>query len=94
MLKRVGDVMTEVVPNQRKATLTPIIAANLIPGCAFHTEELRWHRYMTVKHNSHECVGNRGTSKNGIAGIWAAVAQGIDGTHNYLALLACGFGGI
>ena len=88
MLERGGDVKTAVVPNQRKATLTPIIDANVIPGGAVHTDELRsylglhlrGHRHMTVNHSAHEYVGFDGASTNGIEGFWAGVKRGINGT--------------
>ena len=93
MLERGGDVMTAVVPNQRKVTLTPIIDANVIPGGAVHTDELRsylglhkrGHRHMTVNHSAHEYVGFDGASTNGIEGFWAAVKRGINGTHIHVS---------
>ena len=93
MVKRGGDVMTHVVPNQRKATLTPIIDANVIPGGAIHTDELRsylglnkrGHRHMTVNHSAHEYVGFEGASTNSVEGFWAAVKRGINGTHIHVS---------
>ena len=93
MVKRGGDVMTHVVPNQRKATLTPIIDANVIPGGAIHTDELRSylglnkrdHRHMTVNHSAHEYVGFEGASTNSVEGFWAAVKRGINGTHVHVS---------
>ena len=93
MVKRGGDVMTHVVPNQRKATLTPIIDANVIPGGAIHTDELRsylglnkrGHRQMTVNHSAHEYVGFEGASTNSVEGFWAAVKRGINGTHVHVS---------
>ena len=93
MLERSGDVKTAIVPNQRKATLTPIIDANVIPGGAVHTDELRsylglhlrGHRHMTVNHSAHEYVGFDGASTNAIEGFWAAVKRGINGTHIHVS---------
>ena len=93
MLERSGDVKTAIVANQRKATLTPIIDANVIPGGAVHTDELRsylglhkrGHRHMTVNHSAHEYVGFEGASTNGIEGFWAAVKRGINGTHIHVS---------
>ena len=93
MLERGGDVQTHVVPNQRKATLTPIIDANVIPGGAVHTDELRsylglhkrGHRHMTVNHSAHEYVGFEGASTNSVEGFWAAVKRGINGTHIHVS---------
>ena len=93
MSERGGDVMTHVVPNQRKATLTPIIDANVIPGGAVHTDELRsylglhtrGHRHMTVNHRAHEYVGFQGASTNGIEGFWSQLKRGINGTHIHVS---------
>lgn len=93
MLERGGDVKTAVVPNQRRATLTPLIDASVIPGGAVHTDELRsylglhkrGHRHMTVNHSAHEYVGFQGASTNAIEGFWAAVKRGINGTHVHVS---------
>ena len=93
MVERGGDVMTAVVANQRRATLLPVIDANVIPGGAVHTDELRsylgltyrGHRHMTVNHSAHEYVGFDGASTNSIEGFWAAVKRGINGTHVHVS---------
>ena len=93
MVERGGDVMTHVVPDQRRATLTPLIDANVIPGGAVHTDELRsylglnkrGHRHMTVNHSAHEYVGFDGASTNAIEGFWAGVKRGINGTHIHVS---------
>lgn len=93
MSERGGDVMTHVVPNQRRATLMPIIDANVIPGGAVHTDELRsylglhmrGHRHMTVNHRAHEYVGFAGASTNGIEGFWSQLKRGINGTHIHVS---------
>ena len=85
--------MTHVVPNQRRATLMPIIDANVIPGGAVHTDELRsylglhrrGHRHMTVNHSAHEYVGFAGASTNGIEGFWSQLKRGINGTHIHVS---------
>ena len=91
--------MTKVVSNQRKATLTPIIDANIIPGGAVHTDELRsylglhmrGHRHMTVYHRAHEYVGFAGASTNGIEGFWSQLKRGINGTHIHVSARHCRF---
>lgn len=88
-----GDVMTHVVPDQRRATLTPLIDANVIPGGAIHTDELRsylglnkrGHRHMTINHSAKEYVGFDGASTNAIEGFWAGVKRGINGTHIHVS---------
>lgn len=93
MKERGGNVMTKVVPNQRKVTLQPIIEANIIKGGAIHTDELKsygglhltGHRHMTVNHSAGEYVGFCGASTNAIEGFWAAVKRGINGTHIHVS---------
>ena len=93
MVERGGDVRTAVVPNQKRATLQPIIDANVIPGGAVHTDELRsymglhlrGHRHMTVNHSAHEYVGFQGASTNAIEGFWSQVKRGINGTHIHVS---------
>ncbi len=93
MAERGGDVRTAVVPNQKRATLQPIIDANVIPGGAVHTDELksymglhtRGHRHMTVNHSAREYVGFQGASTNAIEGFWAQVKRGINGTHIHVS---------
>ena len=93
MLERGGAVMTAVVANQRRATLLPVIDANVIPGGAVHTDELRsylgltqrGHRHMTVNHSAHEYVGYDGASTNSVEGFWAAVKRGVNGTHIHVS---------
>ena len=92
MVERGGDV-THVVANQRRATLLPVIDANVIPGGVVHTDELRSYlgltyrgqRHMTVNHSAHEYVGFDGASTNLIEGFWAAVKRGINGTHPHVS---------
>lgn len=60
MMERGGDIMAKVVPNQRRATLRPIVKANLLPGGELHTDELNsyaglhtaGYRHMTVNHGA------------------------------------------
>ena len=93
MVERGGSVMTHVVANQRRATLLPVIDANVIPGGAIHTDELRsylgltyrGHRHMTVNHSAHEYVGFDGASTNAVEGFWSAVKRGINGTHIHVS---------
>ena len=39
-LQRNGDIVTAVVPNQRRVTLQPFVIANVKPGGQLHTDEL------------------------------------------------------
>ena len=88
-MQRDGDIITAVVPNQRRATLQPFVKANVIPGGELHTDELQSYRglhkdgyyHMTVNHGAHEYVGFRGATVNGIEGFWRHLKCSIQGTH-------------
>lgn len=48
MMQRDGNLITEVVPNQRRATLLPIIVENVVPGGAVHTDELNSYKSLSL----------------------------------------------
>ncbi len=89
MMERGGDIITKVVPNQRRVTLQPIVTANVLPGGELHTDELnsyaglhtQGYRHMTVNHGAHEYVGFQGATVNGIEGFWRHLKCSIQGTH-------------
>lgn len=88
MMQRDGDVMAMVVPNARKATLHPIIEANVAKGSTIHSDELTSYQTLNQKGYKHETV-NHGTKEyvrgkchtNTIDGFWARVKLSIRGTH-------------
>ncbi len=93
MIERDGDVVTQVVPNVRGATLKPIINANVLPGGQVHSDELksynglglRGHVHMTVNHGAGQYVGPTGATVNAMEGFWAALKRGINGTHIHVS---------
>lgn len=72
--ERGGNIVTAVVPNQRRTTLQPFVTANVAPGGQRHTDELNsykglhtaGYRHMTVNHGAGEYVGYQGASVNQI----------------------------
>ena len=92
MLERDGDVMANVVPNVRKRTLLPIVAANVEQGSTIHTDELRsyrgldraGYRHRTVNHGAGEYV-SKGSHVNSIEGFWARLKLSIRGTHVHVS---------
>ena len=88
-LERGGDVVTQVVPNQRRATLQPFVLANVKAGSQVHTDELnsyvglhtQGYRHMTCNHGAHEYVGFEGASVNQIESFWRHLKCSITGTH-------------
>jgi len=88
-LQRDGQIITAVVPNQRRATLQPFVVANVQPGGQLHTDELNsykglhaaGYRHMTVNHGAGEYVGYQGASVNQIEAFWRHLKCSISGTH-------------
>ena len=92
-LERGGDVVTQVVPNQRRVTLQPFVLANVKSGGQLHTDELNsyvglhthGYRHMTCNHGIHEYVGFEGASVNQIESFWRHLKCSIVGTHVHVS---------
>jgi len=92
MLARDGEVITKVVPNVRRATLRPIIEANVEQGATVHTDELlsykgldkKGYTHKTVNHGKGEYVRD-GSHVNGIEGYWSRLKTSISGTHVHVS---------
>lgn len=93
MLERGGDVVTKVVPDCRRATLWPVIEANVVKGTNLNTDELRsyigislrGYRHQTVNHTAGEYVSPYGCTTNSIESFWSQLKRGINGTHIYVS---------
>lgn len=93
MLERGGDVITQVIPNRKRATLLPIIKGGVKLHSIVHTDEhsayltLRREGFFheTVNHRSGQYVGPKGTAVNGIEGFWAQLKRSINGTHVHVS---------
>ena len=93
-LERGGNLITAVVPNQRRETLEPFVLANVRVGGNVHTDELRsyanlgkaGYRHATVNHGAHEYayfdyrLGDT-VSVNSIENFWRHLKCSIVGTH-------------
>lgn len=93
-LERGGDIVTAVVPNQRKATLEPFVTANVKAGGIVHTDELasysglaaKEYRHATVNHGAQEYAYYdyrlaETVTVNGIENFWRHIKCSIQGTH-------------
>ncbi len=89
MMERGGDVMTKVIPNVRRATLHPIIEANVVKGSDIETDELKSYSglaakgydHATVNHSAGEYVSEDGVTVNSIENFWRHLKCSIKGTH-------------
>ncbi|MHB9880165.1 IS1595 family transposase [Pacificimonas sp. ICDLI1SI03] len=89
-----GDLITAVVPNQRRATLEPFVLENLKIGGNAHTDELRSYtslsvagcRHSTVNHGAEEYayfdyrLGDT-VSVNSIENFWRHLKCSVTETH-------------
>lgn len=93
-LERGGDLVTAVVPNQRRATLEPFVTANVRIGGNVHTDELRsyanladaGYRHARVNHSAEEYAYfdyrlAETVTVNGIENFWRHLKCSINGTH-------------
>jgi transposase len=89
MLERGGRVTTQIVPNVKRASLWPVIEANVAKGTTISTDQLKsygsiavkGYRHMTVNHNKGQYVAASGASVNSIEGFWRHLKCSIMGTH-------------
>jgi transposase-like protein len=92
MLQRDGQVMTKIVPNCKKATLQPIIEANVEKGSTIHTDELSsygglkksGYKHKTVDHGNHE-YAKGDTHVNGMENFWKHLKGSIRSTHIHVS---------
>lgn len=93
MMERGGNLVTQVVPNRKRATLLPIIRENVKLHSTVNTDEHTayltlgregfYHR--TVNHGAGEYAKPCGTGVNAIEGFWAQLKRGIGGTHIHVS---------
>jgi transposase-like protein/ribosomal protein L37AE/L43A len=92
MAQRGGDVMTRVVPDARKVTLSPIIAENVAQGSTVSSDEWAAYKYLngagythgTCDHGNEEWV-NGIHHTNSIEGFWSRLKNSIKGTHIHVS---------
>ncbi len=93
-LERGGNIITKVVPNQRRDTLEPFVKANVRIGGNIHTDELRsyaalskaGYRHARVNHSAEEYAYfdyrlGETVSLNAIENFWRHLKCSISGTH-------------
>lgn len=92
MLERGGEVITRVVPDDRKATLLPHIQEHVQKGATISTDEHPSYRALaaegyqhgTVNHGMEEWV-NGEHHTNSLEGFWSQVQRSIRGTHVHVS---------
>lgn len=91
LIERGGDIVLEVVENQKSTTLVPKIHEHVRAGTEIHTDELRSYQmfhgsrtkytHKTVNHGENEYVGLDGETTNAIESFFSHLKRSIKGTH-------------
>jgi transposase len=92
MVERGGYLRGNVVKNERRETLVPIIKANVAPGTTLSTDTHKSHRKLgkhgfnhgAVNHKIEEWV-NGIHHTNTIEGFWSHLKRGISSTHVFVS---------
>jgi transposase-like protein len=94
MWQKGGEIITRIVPNRRKGSLLPQIAANVKLYSELHTDKHPayadmgavdgyWHKQ--VDHDAGEYVSKDNVTTNGIEGFWAQLKRSINGAHIHVS---------
>lgn len=89
MMERGGELITVVVPNQKRATLMPHIEKHVDVDSIVHTDENpaynllreKGYAHYSVVHRTGEYVGPNGETVNSIESFWRHLKKSIEGTH-------------
>ena len=90
MVERGGDIVLEVVPNQKATTLVREIKKHVKHGSEIHTDELRAYQkfahpdhytHKQVDHSKGEYATPEGVSTNAMESFFSHLKRSIKGTH-------------
>lgn len=88
MVQRGGVVRTQVVPNERKETLMPIMLKNVAPGTTVTSDTAASLRALGQAGFEHQAINHYGLEfrrgihhTNTIEGFWSHLKRGIKSTH-------------
>ena len=85
MLQRGGKIRAGVIPDRTKATMQPIVGANVEPGTQIYSDEhgeawrMAEYEHSMVNHLRTYVDGNVHT--NGMENFWSILKRGINGTY-------------
>lgn len=93
MMQKDGKAMTKVVDDVKRATLHPIIEANVEKNSEIQTDELHSYKgldqkgytHNTVNHGAGEYVSKKGATVNSIESFWSRLKLSIKGTHIHVS---------
>ena len=92
LVERGGRVVTEIIPDAKKATLQPIVETNVEKGATVYTDEwLSYNGLTEAGYNhakilhSHEIYVMGDVHTNTIEGFWGNVKPGITGVYRHVS---------
>jgi transposase-like protein len=88
MVQRGGTLRTQVIPNEQKVTMLPVVQANVAPGSTISTDthstyitlKQLGYKHGTVNHNIDQWK-NGIFCTNRVEGFWSHLKRGIASTH-------------
>ena len=91
MIQRNGNLITQVVPDTKRATIEPITKISVQAGANVYTDE--WHAYNNLGENFNHAITNHGAKQyvnfmahtNGIESFWSHLKRGIDGIYKWVS---------
>lgn len=91
-VERGGNIVTAVVPNQRKATLEPFVIANVAVGGVVHTDELNSYKGLGAAGYRHAAV-NHGAGEYAVYDYRIGVTVSVNAIENFWRHLKCSISG-
>lgn len=93
MVEEGGNVIAKPIENIKRAIMYPIIKANVAPGSAITTDELKSYVLLpkegyihhNVQHRLGEFVNKQGKHTNTIEGFWSILKRSISSTHVWVS---------
>ncbi|MBM3119889.1 MAG: IS1595 family transposase [Chloroflexi bacterium] len=89
IIQRKGNIVTKVVPNVKRSTITPIITSNVARDTIIYTDEFPTYDHLTYIGFKHERINHRAKQyvrgrahTNNIEGFWSQVKRGISGVYH------------
>ncbi len=92
IVQRQGKVMTKVVPNAKRSTVTPIINKNIAKKTIIYTDEFPTYDHLTYIGFNHQRINHRAKQYvrgqvhvNNIEGFWSQIKRGINGVYHSIS---------
>ena len=81
MLERGKTVRATVIPDRTRATMQPVVGANVEPGAHEHGESWKMEEYQHSMVNHLEAYVDGNVHTNGMENFWSLLKRSIGGTY-------------